>query len=138
MSSARLAATSLAVLLSATGAAVKAQDPAHRPGAPAAQTKLASAPEYSVPQLEQALAKTPDDPKVNVALGVAYLQRGDHPRALERFRHAVKVAPDFADAHNWLGFARIRLTPVGRASVSTTPEPSEGPLFRTVTVYSRL
>ena len=41
---------------------------------PVTQTKPAADP---VPQLEQALAKSPDDPKVNVALAVAYLDRGD-------------------------------------------------------------
>ena len=78
------AAAYVAMLLSARGA----------------QTKPAADP---VPQLEQALAKNPDDPKVNVALGVAYLDRGDPARALEKLRHAVKVAPDSAEAHNWLG-----------------------------------
>ena len=103
MNSGRLAATSVALLLSATGAAAQAQGSARPPGAPAAQTK----PADPVPQLERALAKTPDDPKVNLALGVAYLERGDAARALERLRHAVKVAPDFADAHNWLGVALL-------------------------------
>jgi tetratricopeptide (TPR) repeat protein len=65
-----------------------------------AQTKPAADP---VPQLEQALAKNPNDAKVNVALGMAYFERGDDARALERLRHAVKVAPDSAEAHNWLG-----------------------------------
>ena len=80
MSRRLLAATSVAVLLSTTGAAVHAQDSARRPGAPAAQTKPAA---DLVSQLEQTLAKNPDDPKVNVALGVAYLEGGDGARALE-------------------------------------------------------
>ena len=80
MSPGRLAATCVAVLLSVTGAAARAQDSARPPGAPAAPAKPAVG--ISVPQLEQALAKNPDDPKVNVALGVAYLERGDaRPRA---------------------------------------------------------
>ena len=64
------------------------------------QTKPAADP---VPQMEQALKKNPNDPKVNIALGVAYLERGENARALERLQHAVKVAPDSAEAHNWLG-----------------------------------
>ena len=101
------AVTCVAVLLSASPAreahalsAVEGQEspgPARPPGA---QTKPAADP---VPQMEQALAKNPDDPKVNVALGVAYLERGENARALERLQHAVKVAPDSAEAHNWLG-----------------------------------
>ena len=67
---------------------------------PVAQAKPAADP---VPQLERALAKNPDDAKINVALAVAYLDRGDAARALERLQHAVKVAPDSAEAHNWLG-----------------------------------
>ena len=85
MSSHCLAAAYVAVLLSV---------------APVAQTKPAADP---VPQMEQALAKTPNDPKINIALALAYLDRGDQARALERLRHAVKVAPDSAEAHNWLG-----------------------------------
>ena len=64
------------------------------------QTKPAADP---VRQMEQALAKNPDDPKINVALGLAYFERGDAARALERLRHAVKVAPDSSEAYNWLG-----------------------------------
>ncbi len=79
------AAASIALLLSA---AAGAQTP---PAAP------------SLPQLEQALAKNPNDPRINIALGVAYFDRGEHARALERLRHAVKVAPNSSDAHNWLG-----------------------------------
>ena len=66
----------------------------------AAQTKPAADP---VPQLQQALAKNPDDPKINIALGIAYLERGDNASALQRLQHAVKVAPGSAEAHNWLG-----------------------------------
>jgi tetratricopeptide (TPR) repeat protein len=99
----RCLATSVAVLLSAMSAAAQAQDSTRSPRAPAAQTKPAADPA----PLEQALAKNPDDPKVNVALGVAYLERGDGARALARLQHAVKVAPDSADAHNWLGVALL-------------------------------
>lgn len=65
-----------------------------------AQTTPAEDP---IPQLEQALAKNPDDPKINVALGVAYFDRGAHARALERLQHAIEVAPDSSEAYNWLG-----------------------------------
>jgi tetratricopeptide (TPR) repeat protein len=101
MSPGRLAAVaSIALCLSAAAAAREAQDSSDRGRAPAAQTKPAADP---VPQMEQALAKNPDDPKINVALGLAYLDRGDKARALERLQHAVKVAPRSAEAHNWLG-----------------------------------
>jgi tetratricopeptide (TPR) repeat protein len=95
-----LAAAYVALLLSAAPAAPEAQDSTRPARAPVAQTKPAADP---VPQMEQALAKNPDDPKVNVALGLAYFDRGDAALALERLQHAVKVAPDSAEAHNWLG-----------------------------------
>jgi len=94
------AAAFVAVLLSAAAGARGAQESSGPARASVAQTKPATDP---VPQLEQALAKNPDDPKINVALGLAYLDRGDDARALERLQHAVKVAPDSAEAHNWLG-----------------------------------
>ena len=102
----------VAVLLSAAAGARKTQNssPA-RP--PVARTKPASDP---LPQMEQALKKNPDDPKVNVALGVAYLERGENARALERLQHAVKVAPDSAEAHNWLGVALLEAPTFPRAS----------------------
>ena len=90
----------VAVLLSAAAGAREAQEPPSPARPPVAQTKPAADP---VPQMEQALAKNPNDPKVNIALGVAYLERGENARALERLQHAVKVAPDSAEAHNWLG-----------------------------------
>jgi tetratricopeptide (TPR) repeat protein len=85
MSPRGLAAAYVALLLSA---------------APMAQTKPATDP---VAQMEQALAKNPDDPKINIALALAYFDRGEHARALERLQHAVKVAPDSSEAYNWLG-----------------------------------
>jgi tetratricopeptide (TPR) repeat protein len=107
MSSGPLATTCVAAFLSATGAAIQAQDSARPARMAAAQTKPAPDAIDPVPPLEQALAKNPDDPKVNVALGVAYLERGDGARALARLQHAVKIAPDSADAHNWLGVALL-------------------------------
>ena len=56
------------VLLSSTVAARDAQDSSGPARAPVAQT---APPADPVPQMEQALAKSPDDPKVNVALALA-------------------------------------------------------------------
>ena len=100
MSPGCLAAAYAAVLLSAAAGAGETQAPLGPARAPVAQTKPAA---DQVPQMEQALAKNPDDPKVNVSLALAYFDRGEHARALERLQHAVKVAPDSAEAHNWLG-----------------------------------
>ena len=54
--------------------AAAAQEPSAPARSQAPQARPAADP---VPQLEQALAKNPDDPKLNVALGVAYLKRGE-------------------------------------------------------------
>ena len=97
----RTVAACAVVLLGTVAVARGAQESAGTaPARVVAQTKPSADP---VPQLEQALAKSPDDPKANVALGIAYLESGQQARALERMRHAVKVAPNSAEAHNWLG-----------------------------------
>jgi tetratricopeptide (TPR) repeat protein len=59
----------------------------------------------SISELQAAVAKSPGDPDLHVALGLAYWSRNDYPRALEAFRRAVDVGPRSADAHNWLGVA---------------------------------
>jgi tetratricopeptide (TPR) repeat protein len=59
----------------------------------------------SVSQIETAIKRDPGNPKLHVALGLAYWDRSDYPHALEAFQRAVKVAPASAEAHNWLGVA---------------------------------
>jgi tetratricopeptide (TPR) repeat protein len=59
----------------------------------------------SVSQIEAAIKRDPDNPKLHVALGLAYWDRSDYPHALEAFQRAVRVAPASAEAHNWLGVA---------------------------------
>jgi tetratricopeptide (TPR) repeat protein len=59
----------------------------------------------SVSQIEAAIKRDPGNPKLHVALGLAYWDRSDYPHALEAFQRAVKLAPASAEAHNWLGVA---------------------------------
>jgi tetratricopeptide (TPR) repeat protein len=66
--------------------------------------KQAEAPP-SISQLEAAVKRRPADPERHVALGLAYWNRNDYPRALRAFQRAVKVGPRSAEAHNWLGVA---------------------------------
>jgi tetratricopeptide (TPR) repeat protein len=70
-----------------------------------ARAQQAEKPAPSVDQLEAAVKRSPSDPKLLVALGLAYWERNDYPRALTAFQRAVKVAPRSAEAHNWLGVA---------------------------------
>jgi tetratricopeptide (TPR) repeat protein len=70
--------------------------------AAAAQTQPAADP---VTQLEQAVAKNPDDAKVHLALGVAYLERSDMAQAVAALRKAVALEPRNIAAHFNLGLA---------------------------------
>ena len=55
-------------------------------------------PPPSVAQLEAAVKRSPSDPKLHVALGLAYWEKNDYPRALIAFQRAVEVAPKSAEA----------------------------------------
>ena len=69
-----------------------------------AQGKLAKNPP-SIPDLQTAIKSDPGNPKLHVALGLAYWDHNDYPHAFESFQRAVKVGPSSAEAHNWLGVA---------------------------------
>jgi len=84
-------------------AAAQAPAPTNRTSAQGASQARPSAP-VALAELESLTARNPTDPKGWVLLGLAYLDRND-PRALETFQRAVKVGPDSAEAHNWLGVA---------------------------------
>jgi tetratricopeptide (TPR) repeat protein len=71
---------------------------------PAWAQKAEKAPP-SISQIEAAIQRDPDNPKLHVTLGLAYWDRNDYPHALEAFQRAVKVGPNSAEAHNWLGVA---------------------------------
>src|SRR3954462_10853559 len=71
----------------------------------AKQTEKPAPPAASVSQLEAAIKRDPANDKLYVALGLAYWDKRDSPRALEAFQRAVKVGPRSAEAHNWLGVA---------------------------------
>src|SRR5438552_3727706 len=62
-------------------------------------------PPASLTDLEAAVKREPGNPNAHVALGLAYWDRNDYPRALQAFERAVKVGPRSAEAHNWLGVA---------------------------------
>lgn len=51
----------------------------------------------------------PENPEIDVALGLAYQARGDFGKAAEYFRSAVEKKPDYAEAHNNLGIVLSRL-----------------------------
>jgi tetratricopeptide (TPR) repeat protein len=59
----------------------------------------------SVEDLQSSIKRDPRNPKLYVALGLAYWDRNDYPHAFAAFQQAVKVGPASAEAHNWLGVA---------------------------------
>jgi tetratricopeptide (TPR) repeat protein len=73
-------------------------------GVSAAAQEAAKAPP-PVSELQAAIKRDPSNAKLHIALGLAYWDRNDYPRALTAFRRAVKVGPRSAEAHNWLGVA---------------------------------
>jgi tetratricopeptide (TPR) repeat protein len=70
-----------------------------------AGAQKADKPPQSPGQIEAAIKRDPSNPKLHVALGLAYWDKNDYPHALEAFQRAVKIAPSSAEAHNWLGVA---------------------------------
>jgi tetratricopeptide (TPR) repeat protein len=59
----------------------------------------------SVDQIEAAIQRDPENPKLYVELGLAYWDQNDSGHAFEAFQRAVTVRPSSAEAHNWLGVA---------------------------------
>ena len=62
-------------------------------------------------ELTKASELDPENPEIDVALGLAYRTRGDLGKAEEYFRSALRTKPDYAEAHNNLG---IVLSQLGR------------------------
>jgi len=62
-------------------------------------------------ELTEASELDPENPEIDVSLGLAYQTRGDLGMAERYFRNAVRKKPDYAEAHNNLG---IVLSHLGR------------------------
>ncbi|MCE4553598.1 tetratricopeptide repeat protein [Roseateles cellulosilyticus] len=61
---------------------------------------LAGQKTEAVEQLQQALARTPDDLQLRFALGVMRMELGDRAQALELFTRLTQDFPDLADPYN--------------------------------------
>ena len=59
----------------------------------------------SIEQIESQIRNDPNNPHLQVTLGLAYWDKNDYPHAFEAFQRAVKIGPTSAEAHNWLGVA---------------------------------
>ena len=55
-------------------------------------------------ELTRAKELDPDNPEIDMSLGLAYQARGDLGKAEEYLRSAIRKKPDYAEAHNNLGF----------------------------------
>ena len=57
-------------------------------------------------EFRKAYELNPEDKEVLNAIGIIYLLKfEDYPKAIDFFQKAVNIDPDFAEAHNNLGFA---------------------------------
>jgi type IV pilus biogenesis/stability protein PilW len=54
-------------------------------------------------ELTRASELDPDNPEIDMMLGMVYKARGDLAKAEEHIRTAIRKKPDYADAHNNLG-----------------------------------
>jgi len=55
-------------------------------------------------ELTRAAELDPENPEIDMTLGLAYQFRGDLGKAEEYMRKAIRKKPDYAEAHNNLGF----------------------------------
>ncbi len=55
-------------------------------------------------ELTKASELDPDNPEIDMVLGLAYQRRGDLKNAEKCLRRAIDKKPDYADAHNNLGY----------------------------------
>lgn len=54
-------------------------------------------------ELSRASELDPDNPEIDMMLGLSYRERGDREKSEEYLRKAIDKKPDYADAHNNLG-----------------------------------
>jgi tetratricopeptide (TPR) repeat protein len=62
----------------------------------------------SLEKVKAALKRDPANSKLWVDLGLVFWDHSDYPNALQSFQQAVKVGPNYAEAHNWFGVALMQ------------------------------
>jgi tetratricopeptide (TPR) repeat protein len=67
---------------------------------------------------ERLAAAYPRDERAHFLLGGAYFGQQDMPKAIQEYRKAVEVAPDFAPAYNLLGYAERQVGAYGEAEAA--------------------
>ena len=91
----RLPLTALALAIALAAAPARADDLAS-----AQRLWLAGQKTQAVEQVEQALARTPDDLQLRFALGVMRMELGERDKALTLFTRLTQDFPDLADPYN--------------------------------------
>ncbi|MGH7581063.1 MAG: tetratricopeptide repeat protein [Gemmatimonadales bacterium] len=71
----------------------------------AAQAGANADPAKTLELLQKLVADYPRDERAHFQLGTTYFGRQDYPRAIEEFRRAISIAPDYTPAYNILGYA---------------------------------
>ena len=69
----------------------------------------------AITKYRAALTLQPSNPTIHNLLGVAELQRGDAPKALEHLTRALQLAPSYSDARNNRGAAYLQLDQLAQA-----------------------
>jgi tetratricopeptide (TPR) repeat protein len=69
----------------------------------------------AIAKYRAALTLQPTNPTIHNLLGVAELQRGDAPKALEHLTRALQLAPSYSDARNNRGAAYLQLNQLAHA-----------------------
>jgi len=91
----RLPLSTLALLIALAAAPARADDLAG-----AQRLWLAGQKTQAVEQIEQALARSPDDLQLRFALGVMRMELGERAKALTLFTRLTQDFPDLADPYN--------------------------------------
>lgn len=66
-------------------------------------------PDSAITEYEKALALAPGDALLHFKLGLLHKYKGRWPEAREQFETAIRLAPDYAEAHRELGIAQNKL-----------------------------
>jgi tetratricopeptide (TPR) repeat protein len=76
---------------------------------PHLQTRPADAQEQALHRLTETLAKEPHNVKALFELGNTYERQGMYEQAIQEYRQALKLDPDFVDAIEHLAFLLEKL-----------------------------
>jgi tetratricopeptide (TPR) repeat protein len=104
-----------------------------------AQIKLRQGrPSEAVTALQDVLPRDPDNAAAHFQLGVAFDQLGDQSRAASEWREAVRLRPDFLDAHRSLAGVSIAkgdwnaLSQTAATIISLQPGAPDGYVFQAI------